>query len=47
MSAMTVMRSHCTPAELAAHALLDQVRSGIDVPAKAIDWALRVLGEKA
>lgn len=39
------MRERCNHEELEAHALLDLVRAGGEVPLSAICWALFVLGD--
>ena len=44
---MSRLRANCTARELAAHQVLGDVRSGVDVAERAITWALKVLGEKA
>lgn len=44
---MHQLRDSCTRRKLAAHAILDGVRAGLDHPSAVVAWALRVLGEKA
>lgn len=39
------MRDRCTPNQLWAHARLDAVRLGIDVPAHEVNLALWLLGD--
>jgi hypothetical protein len=39
------LREHCTRQQLAAHAILDDVKAGIYVHHQTIVHALRVLGE--
>lgn len=42
---MTRLRNHCTLSKLRAHAVLDEVKLGIDHPMESVMWALRTLGE--
>lgn len=42
---MTTLRDHCRGAKREAHAILDAVRAGADIPDDEIVWALVVLGE--
>jgi hypothetical protein len=39
------LRNHCNPEQLRAHAILDRVRAGCNVPDSLISWALTTLGE--
>ena len=41
---MSELRNH-NPLKRRAHMILDDVRAGIHHDAKAVTWALRVLGE--
>lgn len=42
---MIRLRDKCTRFELRAHAVLDDVRVGIEHPIETVMWALRLLGE--
>ena len=42
---MIPLRDNCTRFELRAHAVLDDLKAGIERPMEEVMWALRLLGE--